>query len=36
MTLASVDFPQPFPPTMAWISPRRALKEHPSSARVTP
>ena len=36
MTLASVLLPQPLPPTMAWISPSRAAKEQPSSARVTP
>ena len=35
-TLASVLLPQPLPPTMAWISPREALKLQPSSALVTP
>ena len=36
ITFASVLFPQPLPPTMAWISPKFALKLTPFNALVTP
>src|SRR6266508_2224949 len=32
----SVDFPAPFSPTMAWISPKATSKSTPSSATVAP
>ena len=35
-TLASVLLPQPFPPTIACISPKFALKFTPFNALVTP
>ena len=36
ITLAMVLLPHPLPPTIAWISPARAEKLAPSSARVGP
>ena len=35
-TLISVDFPAPFSPSRAWISPARSVKSTPSSAATPP
>src|SRR5699024_28048 len=36
ITLVSVDLPDPFSPTRAWMVPRRSRKETSSSARTVP